>query len=93
MFPAASNAVAGKATSSVERWAPCWLGANALKTALSGELVEHKMCSMTLIWEHISDGSIPPSRIPLLAAVGGSMVTRSASRRAFSKLGRSEFFP
>ncbi|EIW58577.1 Ribokinase-like protein [Trametes versicolor FP-101664 SS1] len=34
------------------------------------------------------DGSIPPSRIPLLAAVAGSMVTRTASRRAFSKNGR-----
>ncbi|KAI0352411.1 Ribokinase-like protein [Trametes cingulata] len=34
------------------------------------------------------DGSIPPSRIPLLAAVGGSMVTRTTSRRAFSKHGR-----
>jgi len=32
---------------------------------------------------------IPASRIPLLAAVGGSMVTRTASRRAFSKEGRS----
>ncbi|TBU44063.1 hypothetical protein BD309DRAFT_1000726 [Dichomitus squalens] len=35
------------------------------------------------------DGSIPPSRIPLLAAVGGSMLTRTASRRAFGKQGRS----
>jgi len=35
------------------------------------------------------NNSIPPSRIPLLAAVGGSMVTRTASRRAFSKEGRS----
>ncbi|KAI0794422.1 Ribokinase-like protein [Fomes fomentarius] len=34
------------------------------------------------------DGSIPASRIPLLAAVGGSMVTRTASRRAFAKQGR-----
>ncbi|RDX56402.1 Ribokinase-like protein [Lentinus brumalis] len=34
------------------------------------------------------DGSVPPSRIPLLAAVGGSLVTRTASRRAFSKQGR-----
>lgn len=38
-----------------------------------------------------SDGSIPPSRIPLLAAVAGSMVTRTASRRAFSKNGRGVF--
>ncbi|KAF8817404.1 YjeF domain-containing protein [Phlegmacium glaucopus] len=35
------------------------------------------------------NGTIPTSRIPLLAAVGGSMVTRTASRRAFSKEGRS----
>ncbi|KAH9940760.1 Ribokinase-like protein [Epithele typhae] len=34
------------------------------------------------------DGSIPRSRIPLLAAVGGSMITRTASKRAFSRLGR-----
>ncbi|TFK39844.1 H-hydrate dehydratase [Crucibulum laeve] len=32
---------------------------------------------------------IPISRIPIIAAVGGSMVTRTASRRAFSKEGRS----
>ncbi|RDB23663.1 ATP-dependent (S)-NAD(P)H-hydrate dehydratase [Hypsizygus marmoreus] len=31
---------------------------------------------------------IPISRMPLLAAVGGSMVTRTASRRAFNKEGR-----
>ena len=36
----------------------------------------------------LRDGSIPPSRIPLLAAVGGSMITRTASRRAFNQLGR-----
>jgi len=35
------------------------------------------------------NNTIPTSRIPLLAAVGGSMVTRTASRRAFSKQGRS----
>lgn len=35
------------------------------------------------------NNTIPTSRIPLLAAVGGSMVTRTASRRAFSKEGRS----
>ncbi|KAI0642208.1 Ribokinase-like protein [Trametes meyenii] len=34
------------------------------------------------------DGSVPPSRIPLLAAVAGSIVTRTASRRAFGKHGR-----
>ncbi|KAH9479410.1 ATP-dependent (S)-NAD(P)H-hydrate dehydratase [Psilocybe cubensis] len=32
---------------------------------------------------------LPTSRIPLLAAVGGSMVTRTASRIAFAKNGRS----
>ncbi|OBZ70399.1 ATP-dependent (S)-NAD(P)H-hydrate dehydratase [Grifola frondosa] len=36
----------------------------------------------------ISDQSLPPSRIPLLAAVGGSMVTRTASKIAFEKHGR-----
>ncbi|EED77590.1 predicted protein [Postia placenta Mad-698-R] len=34
------------------------------------------------------DKTLPVSRIPLLAAVGGSMVTRTASRRAFNKQGR-----
>lgn len=34
------------------------------------------------------DKSLPLSRIPLLAAIGGSMVTRTASRRAFLKIGR-----
>ncbi|KAJ7879926.1 Ribokinase-like protein [Mycena olivaceomarginata] len=34
------------------------------------------------------DNSIPASRFPLLAAVGGSMVTRTASRKAFYKEGR-----
>ncbi|KAI0072290.1 Ribokinase-like protein [Panus rudis PR-1116 ss-1] len=34
------------------------------------------------------DKDVPSSRIPLLAAVGGSMVTRTASRRAFAKQGR-----
>ncbi|KAF5362472.1 hypothetical protein D9756_002306 [Leucocoprinus leucothites] len=35
------------------------------------------------------DKSIPASRVPLLGAVGGSMVTRTASRFAFKKAGRS----
>ncbi|KAJ3569264.1 hypothetical protein NP233_g5163 [Leucocoprinus birnbaumii] len=35
------------------------------------------------------DKSIPASRVPLLGAVGGSMVTRTASRLAFKKAGRS----
>ena len=39
------------------------------------------------------DGSIASSRIPLLAAVAGSMVTRTASKRAFLKNGRGEFLP
>jgi len=34
------------------------------------------------------NNTIPASRIPLLAAVCGSMVTRTASRRAFNKEGR-----
>lgn len=36
-----------------------------------------------------SDHSIPASRVPLLSAIAGSMVTRTASRRAFAKQGRS----
>ncbi|KAH9975938.1 Ribokinase-like protein [Lactifluus volemus] len=35
------------------------------------------------------DRSIPISRMPILAAIGGSMVTRTTSRRAFEKEGRS----
>lgn len=35
------------------------------------------------------DKSVPVSRLPLLAAVGGSMVTRTTSRLAFQKAGRS----
>jgi len=35
------------------------------------------------------DGSIPIARIPLLAAVAGSMVTRTTSRLAFQKYRRS----
>jgi len=34
------------------------------------------------------DKTLPASRIPLLAATGGCMVTRTASRRAFAKEGR-----
>lgn len=34
------------------------------------------------------DGSVPSSRIPLLAATAGSMVTRTASKHAFAKQGR-----
>ncbi|PFH51788.1 hypothetical protein AMATHDRAFT_141751 [Amanita thiersii Skay4041] len=34
------------------------------------------------------DHMVPASRMPLLAAVGGSVVTRTASRRAFLKEGR-----
>ena len=36
-----------------------------------------------------SDKAVPTSRIPFLAAIGGSIVTRTASRRAFSIQGRS----
>ncbi|KAF8202301.1 H-hydrate dehydratase [Pholiota molesta] len=35
------------------------------------------------------DHAIPASRIPLLASIGGSMVTRTASRIAFGQKGRS----
>ncbi|KAF8634554.1 hypothetical protein AX17_004144 [Amanita inopinata Kibby_2008] len=35
------------------------------------------------------DRTIPASRFPFLAAIGGSMVTRTASRRAYSKEGRA----
>ncbi|KAI9433366.1 Ribokinase-like protein [Lactarius psammicola] len=35
------------------------------------------------------DNAIPASRMPILAAIGASMVTRTTSRRAFEKEGRS----
>lgn len=35
-----------------------------------------------------TSNKIAASRVPLLAAIGGSMVTRTASRRAFYKEGR-----
>lgn len=35
------------------------------------------------------DNAIPVSRMPILAAIGASMVTRTTSRRAFEKEGRS----
>ena len=35
------------------------------------------------------DGSIPSERIPILAATGGSMVTRTVSKIAFAQKGRS----
>ena len=35
------------------------------------------------------DKAIPVSRMPILAAIGASMVTRTTSRRAFEKEGRS----
>lgn len=34
------------------------------------------------------DGSLEVSRLPILAAVGGSIVTRTSSRRAFEVEGR-----
>lgn len=35
------------------------------------------------------DGSVPSERIPILASVGGSMVTRTTSKIAFRQKGRS----
>ena len=43
---------------------------------------------MTCGYAH-RDKSLPVSRLPILAAVGGSMVTRTASKRAFDKEGRA----
>lgn len=43
---------------------------------------------LSILIRFLRDKSLPLSRIPLLAAVGGSMITRTASRLAFSKLGR-----
>ncbi|KAF9258876.1 Ribokinase-like protein [Marasmius fiardii PR-910] len=34
------------------------------------------------------DGQIPPSKMPFLSSIGASMVTRTASRRAFHREGR-----
>lgn len=48
------------------------------------------MASPFMLIRVSSDRSIPSSRIPLLAATGGSMVTRTASKHAFAKEGRGE---
>ena len=53
--------------------------------APSSLLVNRKLISLN---SH-DKGRIPVSRLPLLAALGGSMVTRTASRQAFFKEGRS----
>jgi ATP-dependent NAD(P)H-hydrate dehydratase len=37
---------------------------------------------------HSEPGRIPISKVPFLSAIGASMVTRTASRRAFHKEGR-----
>jgi hypothetical protein len=65
---------------------PSWLGDDAMKMEPSGKRLyaerdQKFMCPR--------NNSVPASRIPLLAAVGGSMVTRTASLRAFFKEGRS----
>lgn len=43
----------------------------------------------TVIDPEHSDHSVVPSRIPILAAAGGCMVTRTASRFGFKKQGRA----
>lgn len=69
---------------------PSWPGDDAMKMEPSGKLSYAKKngySSPKLMYPR--NNTILASRIPLLAAVGGSMVTRTASRRAFSKEGRS----
>lgn len=59
-----------------------------MKMALSGTF-PHGFEFALFLYHLYSDGGIPVSRIPLLAAVAGSMVTRTTSSIAFQKYGRS----
>lgn len=49
----------------------------------------HRFEFAPYLYHLYSNGSIPVTRIPLLAAIAGSMVTRTTSRIAFQKYGRS----
>jgi NAD(P)H-hydrate repair Nnr-like enzyme with NAD(P)H-hydrate dehydratase domain len=60
-----------------------------MKTVLSGMLFIMDRSSPNNTIATYSDRSIPVTRIPLLAAVAGSMVTRTTSGLAFEKYGRS----
>jgi ATP-dependent NAD(P)H-hydrate dehydratase len=42
-----------------------------------------------MLWILSRDGSVPTTRLTHLAAIGGSMVTRTTSRFAFQKNGRA----
>jgi len=53
-----------------------------------GQSISVRMCASRNVHLLYSDGSIPASRMTLLAAVGGSMATRAVSRIAFQKQGR-----
>ena len=76
------------AVGTIMAWGKCYEeGAyGCVLSASSRVVVVNLLCTDGYV---CSDGSIPPSRIPLLAAVGGSLLTRTASRLAFGKQGRS----
>ena len=75
------------------RWRLRWHGGNVLKMGHMGESIRMKRRTgdEQQCFVLSRDGSIASSRIPLLAAVAGSMVTRTASKRAFLKNGRGKF--
>ena len=75
------------------RWRLRWHGENVLKMGHMGEFIRmtRRIGNEQQYFVLYRDGSIASSRIPLLAAVAGSMVTRTASKRAFLKNGRGKF--
>lgn len=81
-----SSGAAARATSSAGLLARCSPGESATRRVHLGTLFPY-IALLNLICP-LSDKSLPLSRIPLLAAIGGSIVTRAASRRAFLKMGR-----
>ena len=65
-----------------------WHGGNVTRLVLLGEPSRTSRIHR-LTWRLSRDGSISTTHLPHLAAVGGSMVTRTTSRFAFQKNGRA----
>jgi len=72
----------------VGRLGLCWPGGSATRGVHLGELVACDLVRGFRLRIFKSDKGIPTSRMPILAAVGGSMVTRTSSKRAFQVEGR-----
>lgn len=66
-------------------------GANVMRTEHLGRgfVLFSVEVALTMVGMASQPGKIPISRVPFLAAIGASMVTRTASRQAFFKAGRS----